>query len=261
MLTLQASRYSAFTGRIQPPRKEESQTMKRIWLVALAVVFVVACQKGHPVSVKVDERMNAMDGDRPLIEKIAVLPFVSGLNQADDPDGIAPATLEKFFKPALNERADYIFVSPATVGFAVEREGWMAEYTQFLKDYPSHPDNPDMEFLGRLAETLKVDAFLVPVVDTWYKDEVDLQESATATTTVGATISIVDARVEPGKIIFRATDEDYLEGASSDMADRSVTRSAGIVRADAASKLYEAPPYEDVAVKVVEALVDSLPPR
>jgi len=235
--------------------------MRRIWLAAVAVLFVVACQKGHPVSVNVDERMDAMDGDRPLIEKIAVLPFISALNQADDPDGIAPATLEKFFKPALNERNDYTFVSPNTVEFAVEREGWVAEYGKFLEDYPSHPDNPDMEFLGRLAETLKVDAFLVPVVDTWYKDEVDLQESATATTTVGATISIVDARVEPGKIIFRATDEDYLEGASSDTADRSVSRTAGIVRADASGRLYEAPPYEDVAVKVVEALVGSLPAR
>ena len=190
-----------------------------------------------------------------------MLPFLTSLNHADDPDGIAPETLEKFFKPALNEREDYKFVSTNTVNFAIEREGWTEEYEQFLKDYPSRPDNPDMEFLGKLAETLKVDAFLVPVVDLWYKDEVDLQESATATTNVGATISIVDARVEPGKIIFRATDEDYLEGASSDTADRSVTRTGGVVRADTASRLYQAPPYEDVAMKVVEALVSSLPPR
>ena len=131
--------------------------MRRIWIAVAFVLFVVACQKGHPVSVKVDERMNAMDGDRPLIEKIAVLPFISSLNHADDPDGIAPATLEKFFLPALDERADYIFVSSHTVEFAIEREGWMKEYEQFLLDYPSHPDNPDMEFLGRLAEALRVE--------------------------------------------------------------------------------------------------------
>jgi len=235
--------------------------MKRTCLAIIAVLFVVACQKGHPVSVKVDERMNAMEGDRPIIEKIAVLPFISSLNHADDPDGIAPETCERFFLPALDEREDYTFVSTNTVGFAIDREGWTAEYEQFLKDYPSRPDNPDMDFLGRLAEVLKVDAFLVPVVDVWYKDEVDLQESASATTTVGATISIVDAAVEPGKIIFRATDEDYQEGARSETADRSVSRTGSVVRSDTASKLYEAPPYADVAVRVVEALVASLPPR
>ena len=47
----------------------------------------------------------------------------------------------------------------------------------------------------------------------------------------------------------------------SETADRSVVRTSGIVRSDAASKLYAAPPFEDVAVKVVEALVGSLPPR
>ena len=53
--------------------------MKRIWLVAVVALFAVACQKGHPVSVKVDERMNAMEGDRPVIDKIrrAPVPYVS----------------------------------------------------------------------------------------------------------------------------------------------------------------------------------------
>lgn len=235
--------------------------MKRIALAALAIMVLVGCQKGHPVSVKVNPRMNAMNGDAPVIEKIAVLPFISSLNHADDPDGIAPETCQKFFLPALDERNDYTFVSSNTVEFAVDREGWTDEYQEFLRNYPSRPDKPDMGFLGKLAEALKVDAFLVPVVDVWYKDEVDLNEDASATTTVGATISIVDARVDPGKIIFRATDEDYLESARSEQADRSVVRTSGIVRSDTSSRLYQAPPFDEVAVKVVQSLVGSLPPR
>jgi hypothetical protein len=232
----------------------------RLGIVGLLAVFA-ACQQGHPISVKIDKGFTNPKAGTAPIEKIAVMPFLSALNDADDPDGDAPRTMEKFFTPALNERADYKFVSSGTIQYAVDVKGWQEDYARFRREYP-RTDKPDMDFLTRLADELKVDAFLIPVVDTWYKDEVDVTESASATTTVGATLTIIDVAVEPGRILFRAVDEDYQESARAETGDRSlVTSSSGIIRADTGARLYAAPPYEDVAPKVVEALVGSLPPR
>jgi len=229
--------------------------------MGLATLLFLACQQGHPVSLFVDKGFSAADDGVPRFEKIAVLPFTTSLNDADDPDKDAPRTFDKFFKPALNERTDYKFIAPGTVNFAVEREGWQTQYNKFLVDF-AKSNKKDLEFMARLADILKCDAFLIPVVDTWYKDQVSVNESGTSTTTVGATITILDARVKPGRVLFRAIDEYTEESARSEMEDRTVVRSStGAVRSDTGAKLYQAPPYDDVVPRVVEALVASLPAR
>jgi len=236
--------------------------MKRCCLLLLGLVaLVVGCQKEHPISVFVDPDFVKVAEGVSVVDKIAVLPFASALNTADDPDGMAPRTMNRLFTPLLDARRDYSFISPGTVHFAVEREGWLGRYDKFLTEY-SKTDVPDTKFLMELAGALRCDAFLVPVVDTWYKDEVDVNENASASTTVGATITIIDAKESPGKILFRATDETYLESAYSEAEDRGVIRDAsGAIRADRGAKVFRAPNYDDVAVKVCEVLAICLPPR
>jgi len=233
-----------------------------VLVLGIAVLLgSVACQQKHPVSVYIDDSFRVTAGETPPVLKIAVLPFTSSINQSDDPDDVASRTFESVFTKKLDDRNDYNFVSPGTIAFAVEREGWQSDYKKFLRDYP-HSDKPDMDLLGRIAAAVQCDAFLIGVVDTWDKDEVDYRENASATTTVGATISIVDASVKPGRLLFRAIDEDYLESARSEVSDRTVSTSGtGLVRADREAQLYKAPPYEEVVIKVVESLVASLPAR
>ncbi len=160
---------------------------------------------------------------------------------------------------ALHARSDYKFIASTTVSYAVEKTTSPDAYTRFLRSY-AMTDKPDMAFLAPLAAELNCDAFLIPVVDLWQKDEVDITENATPATYVGATITVVSAK--DGSILFRCTDEDYMEGAATSTDDRSlVTSSSGAVHADLGAKVHRAPPFEDVASKVAGALVSGLPSR
>ena len=228
--------------------------MKRIVLVATAIsllLFTSGCQKQHPMNVEIDPGMDAA-------EKIAVFPFLSALHDSEDPDGLAVATMEKHFSPALDGRNDYSFISPGTVMYAIDGQEWQQAYQDFVASYP-RGGAIDEQFFTQLAEVLKADGFLIPVVDVWQKDEVDYQENAAAATYAGATITIFDSTGQ--KVLFRATDENYIEGARSETSDRGIVSSAGRVRSDSGSKTYKAPPYEEVAIMVITALVESLPAR
>jgi hypothetical protein len=228
--------------------------MRKLTISIAVALGIVACQKQHPIRVDIDPAMQ-----KGTIGKIAVFPFVSAINEAEDPDHIAPMTMDKYFKPELNERRDYNFIASNTLTYAIEREGLGESYRTFLQDYPQ-TEKADPAFLGRLADILKCDAFLIPIVDTWQKDEVDVLENATPATYVGATLVVLGKNGE--KVLFRATDEDYMEGARSETADRQIqTGASGAIRADFGAKLYRAPPYDEVAVKVIQALVGSLPVR
>jgi len=232
---------------------------KRWTALVLAAIALTGCQK-HPLSVRVDPRFNKVVDGTFAIEKIAVFPFLSALYDADDPNGDAPAMMEQLFMPALDARRDYRFISPSLVRSAVEMSDLQAEFEAFTRTYP-RSDKPDAKFLAALAQALQCDAFLVPVVDLWQKDEADYRENASSATYVGATVTVLDGRQKPGAVLFRAVDEDYLEGARTETTDRTVVRSAGIVRADEGERLYKAPEFEAVAVKVAETLAGSLPAR
>jgi hypothetical protein len=237
---------------MQSGTRKDGIIMRRLIFVTLVVALSCAGQKDHPISVDVEP---AMEEGR--AEKIAVFPFLSALHNADDPDNLAPEMMDRYFTPALDARNDYTFISPGTVRFAIEgHETLEPQYNKFLDEYP-RKGKIDPEFFGRLAEALNADAFLIPVVDMWQKDEVDYQEDATPTTYVGATITVTDRTGQ--EILFRAVDEDYIEGARSETSGRGVVSTHGRVRSDAGSKAYRAPPYDEVAIKVITALVGSLP--
>lgn len=228
--------------------------MKKLGLTLLAVALACAGQKEHPISVDIDPAME--EGGA---EKIAVFPFLSALHEAEDPDDLAPEIMDRHFKPELDARDDYTFISSGTVRFAIEgHEILEPQYREFVSEYP-RTGEIDPEFFRLLANTLNADAFLIPVVDLWQKDEVDFQESATPATYVGATLTVTDRTGQD--ILFRAVDEDYIEGARSETGDRGIVMSAGRVRSDAGAKTHRAPPYEEVAIKVVNSLVGSLPVR
>jgi hypothetical protein len=215
--------------------------MRRQLVFLVLAVMLPACRPQHPVSVK-----------------IAVLECASSLAHADDPDNIAPQTMSKYLVPALNDRTDYKFIASSTVDYAVTKTNSVEQYQKMLKAY-AMSDKPNMEYLKPLAAELQCDAFLIPVVDLWQKDEVDPKENATPATYVGATITVISAM--DGSILFRCTDEDYIEGASSETTDRSVVGSQGAVRADLGAKTHRAPPFEDVAAKVAASLASGLPTR
>src|SRR5262245_22449719 len=197
--------------------------MRRILVLLALGAMLLACQKQHPVNVYVNPRFDDADANgKRAVEKIAVLQCASSLQHADDPDNLAPQTMERFLDPALNNRADYKFIASGTVDYAIAVTSAEDAYHKLLKAY-AMCDKPNIEYLRQLAAVRNCDAFLIPVVDLWQKDEVDIKENATPATYVGATITIVSA--VDGAILFRCTDEDYVEGASNEAGDRSVVAS------------------------------------
>jgi len=224
----------------------------------MLLATVASCRsKQHPIEVYVSPAMETKA--EPRVEKIAVLATVTSLPDSEDPDKIAPKTMGRLLVQALDQRQDYKFIAPNTVDYVIEKNSWADRYQKFLRTY-AVTDKVDMGFLSELAAELQCDAVLIQVVDLWQKDEVDITENATPATYVGATVTILG--VKDGAPLFRASDENYLEGARTDTADRSlVTSSSGAVYSDLGAKLYKAPPFDDVAVKVANALASSLPAR
>ncbi len=228
--------------------------MKKYVSLVLIPMLVVGCGKKHPVKLYVDPSIK--EGS---IEKIAVFPFASSLHRTDDPDEVAPRTMDRLFRAELDTRRDYKFMSPASVNYALQGEGLAGDAERFVDEWRKF-QRADTGFLTRLAQALQVDAVLIGVVDLWQRDEVDYRENAAPTTYVGATVTILST--SDGSILFQASDEDYLEGARTETTDRTVSRTAaGSVRRDPGAKVYKAPEPKEVAIRVVKALVSSLPVR
>ncbi len=228
--------------------------MRKALFLVLIVGLLIGCGKSHPVRVQV-----APSVESGSIEKIAVFPFASAIHQTADPDRVAPRTFDKMFREELDKRSDYKWLSPSTVAYALERED-VAEATQELVDAWRKNHEVDVEILSRIGEILQVDGILIGVVDVWQQDQVDVREAATPTTYVGATVTIFD--VKDGHVLFEASDEDFAEGARSEDRNEQLIRSgSGKSYSDARGSSYRAPEYDEVAIKVVKALVTSIPVR
>lgn len=233
--------------------------MKKLALSVLLMFvagWLASCAGGrsHPVKVYVDETFTAgTDG------KIAVFPFSSAVSAAQDPNRLAPRTFDQLFREALNEREDYNWVSPGSVEYALSQQGLEQEAQRFIDQWRKTRQVND-KFLTDIGQALQVEGILIGVVELWQQDEVDPRENAAAATYVGATVTIFD--VKDGKVLFEASDEDMLESARSEDRDSQIVRSgAGQIYSDPTGSLYKAPPLDEVAVKVAEALARSIPAR
>ena len=173
--------------------------MRRAVLYLVIAVVMVGCGKTHPVKLEIDPAMESGS-----VEKIAVFPFSSALHQTADPDGAAPRTFDQLFRQALDTREDYQWVAPSSVSYVLEGEGMEADAETFVDNWRKKRQ-ADPAFLKKLGDALQVDGVMIGVVELWQQDEVDVRETATPTTYVGATVTIFD--VNDGKVLFEASDE------------------------------------------------------
>lgn len=228
--------------------------MRKVLPWVLLAVVIVGCGKSHPVKVFVDPEFESGE-----LDKIAVLPFSSALHHAADPDNVAPRTFDQLFRAELDQREDYQWISPTSVEYAVQREDLEEEYNSFVDRWRKQHE-VDEAFLAKLGSVLQVDGVLLGVVELWQQDEVDVKETATPTTYVGATVTIFDVR--DGNVLFEAADEDFLEGARSENRNQQIRRSgSGQIYSDPGGVAYKAPPPAEVAMRVARALASSIPQR
>jgi hypothetical protein len=220
----------------------------------LVIGLTLGCGKTHPVKVQVDDAMSESE-----IEQIAVFPFGSALNDKDDPDDEAPKVMNRLFRGELAARDDYKFLSPESVDYALSGAGLEQEAIRFVDTW-SRKREVDAVALSALSGALEVDAILVGAVDLWQKDEVDYRETSTPATYVGASVALF--RLSDGKKLFEASDEDFIQGAQTEAADRGAMRSgSGAVQSDRVANMYQAPEFDAVATKVARALALSIPRR
>jgi len=232
--------------------------MKRCMVVtALVLVCSMGCKPAHPSKVIADPSFepNKVSG-------ILLAPFISSIVEGEDPQRQSERIMNRILAGLLTERGDYRFISSEQFQGAVARGALGEGYAAFKEKWMTKHEI-DREFLQQLKLELNVQTLLIPHVYLWHKDEADYREEATnSVTQVGATLTLVD--MGSGMILWEASDENYREAVRSE--DRSVITSGGIDRrvggvTGTGRDMYAAPPFEDVAVMVLQSVVGALPLR
>lgn len=231
---------------------------RMISVVIAALLAASGCQSQHPSVIKVEP-----DFDPVKVSSILVVPVISTITQGEDPNRESERITNRVLWELLSGRYDYKFLSPEQFRITVAATDMSEEYQQFETSWGSD-HTADPAFLRGINAEIGVDLFLIPVVYLWHKDEADYREAATASATqVGMTLSLVDPAT--GRVLWEATDENVKEAVRTE-GDRVQSTSYGIDRRVSGTTatgrdMYAAPPFEDVAVLVLEALVGAIPER
>ncbi len=229
-----------------------------VFVIAVAVLGLIGCKSQHPASVVVEPDFNPGE-----YATILVVPTMSTITRGEDPKRESERIPNRILWEFVSERYDYKFLSAEQFRMAVAAAG-MGDRLDEFKNKWSRDHVVDIELCRAVKSELNVDLLLVPVVYLWYKDEVDYREAAAASVTqVGMTLSLIDP--DNGVVVWEATDENYKESVRSE-GDRIQASTGGIDRRVSGrsvlgSDIYAAPPFDDVAVLVLQALVGAIPER
>ncbi len=234
--------------------------MKRT-VAAVAVLSLIAlagCKSQHPSKITVDPEFDANK-----LGSVLIAPVVSSVSEGEDPKRESERIMNQLLIELISERTDHKFLSPEHFKLAIRREGLDEAYEKFKNDWiTKHEIDP--VFLSRLKGDLDISALLITQVYLWNKDEADYREEGTASSTsVGATLTLVD--FASGEIVWEGMDENYKEAVRTE-GNRVQVDSGGFVRrvsgvTSSGKDMYAAPPFEDVALLVLQVLVDAIPQR
>ena len=232
--------------------------MKKLMVFsAVMLVLIAGCKPPHPSKVEIDPAFdpNAVSG-------ILIAPFISSILEGLDPQRQSERIMNRILAELLSERTDYKFISPEQFQGAIMRGKLAESYAAFQEQWATKHE-VDKEFLQQLKLSLNIEMLLVPHVYLWHKDEADYREGATSSATqVGATLTLID--MGSGTIVWEASDENYKEAVRSE--NRNVVTSGGVDRrvggvTGTGRDLYGSPPFDDVAMLVLQSIVGALPPR
>ncbi|MBU8920380.1 MAG: hypothetical protein KOO63_00840 [Bacteroidales bacterium] len=232
--------------------------MKRyVFVISAILVLIGGCQRQHPSVITIDPEF-----DSAKVMTILVVPTISSITPGDDPTRQSEILVDRKIWEFISERGDYVFISPNTFRGAIGRAGLSTSIGKFRLNWMENKTISD-EFREAIL-SLNPDMILISEVYLWNKDEADYRESATASATqVGMTLSMVAPG--SGRIMWEATDENYKEAIRTE-GDRIQNSTGGFDRRIAGrtasgKDVFSAPPFEDVLVLVIEALVKAIPEK
>jgi hypothetical protein len=237
---------------------ERQMKKAAIFMIAVILLAMAGCKSKHPVSIEVEPDFNP--GEHTTI---LVLPTISMITKGEDPKRESDRIPNRILWDFLSERHDYKFFSPEQFRMVVTKVGLEDRSEEFRNKW-SREHVVDLDLCRAIKEELDVDLLLVPVIYLWHKDETDYREAAASSVTqVGMTLSLIDP--DNGHVLWDATDENYKESVRSE-GDRVQSSSAGIDRRISGTSvsggdIYAAPPFDDVVVLVLEALVGAIPEK
>ena len=234
--------------------------MKRIVtaVMLLALAAGMGCKPQHPSKITVDPEFDAN-----RLGSVLIAPVVSSISEGVDPKRESERVMNRILLELMAERTDHKFLSPEHFKLSLRKEGLDEAYERFKHDWVTKHE-ADPAFLARIKGDLDISAILIPHVYLWNKDEADYrEEGAASSTSVGATLTLID--FTSGKIVWEATDENYKESVRTE-GNRVQVDGGGFVRrvsgvTSTGRDMYAAPPFEDVAVLVLQVLVDAIPQR
>jgi hypothetical protein len=227
-------------------------------LIAVTLLAVIGCKSQHPAEVTVEPDFNPGE-----YATILVVPTMSTVTRGEDPNRESERIPNRVLWELVSERYDYKFLSAEQFRMVVAAAGLGDRLEEFEEKW-SREHVVDVDLCRAVKEKLDVDLLLVPVVYLWNKDEVDYREaSAASATQVGMSLSLIDPA--NGTVLWEATDENYKESVRSE-GDRIQASSGGIDRRVSGTSVtggdaYAAPPFDDVVILVLEALVGAIPER
>jgi branched-subunit amino acid transport protein AzlD len=239
----------------------KEKAMKKTVLVVLFIIigFFSGCRSNHPSSIIIDPEFNPNN-----ITRILVTPVVSSISDGDDRHRMSEQTTQRVLWEHLSRMSDYVLISPQSFSFALVKANKTNEVKKFKNDW-IEGKGADPELLKSLDKYLDIDVILIPEIYLWHKDEADYREyGASSVTQVGMRISLVSPL--SGKILWEATDQNYLESLRTEGKRVLVQGAGGYDKriegiSETGRDIYSAPPFENVLVKVVGAIMTAFPSR
>jgi hypothetical protein len=229
-------------------------------LLALAASMAVA-GGNHPQTNELDDAFKSTN-----IKTIAALPLYSDISDTDDPDHEAPGLVEGKFYSALNAGSGYAFYPSGEVQRVIDAKKMQSQLKNFYKKFTSDQEDVDDKFIKAVATEMKTDAVVAVVIDVWQQQPIDLTETGSARTSVGALVALFDGAT--GKRLWLGRDENYKEAVRhtgqnvSNPAENAMTRGQmDRTNLRTATGVYAPPPFADVVEVVVGALVEAFPKK
>ncbi|MBN1163430.1 MAG: hypothetical protein JXB45_02515 [Candidatus Krumholzibacteriota bacterium] len=228
-------------------------------LVAVALLLLGGCKSKHPSLIKIEPEFNPGS-----VQTIVISPVISSVTKGEDPNRESERITERVLWNQVSIRSDYRFIAPNQFMVALAKEKLRDDISEYKEEWIKN-NQADPKILQAVKTHCSADLVLIPHVYLWYKDEADYREAGTASVTqVGITISLVEPLT--GKILWEATDENYKEAVRTEGERVRVTSDAGIDRivsgrTATGKDMYAAPPYEDVAMMVIEAIINAIPQK
>ena len=233
------------------------RTLSLCCVIAVAAIAISGC-----ASKAVTPKATTVFLDPNYISRgivtIAMLPLANLTGEAD-----AENVLGNAIEAQLATRTDYTFMTVERVNRAAQAGGLSADMESLRRQWV-HTRQFKADLARKIADELKIDAFMVGEITKWSKEDLQPQETGYPHSDVGCRVYLMEART--GEKLWEATADKMVRGPYYDPSEQEITQytdEAGIVRGSGGKPVQtiEAPSIREVADEVAADVVTAIPQK